>query len=164
MRTYSGKFINLMQPNADDITIEDIAIGLSRKFRFAGQTTHPLTVSQHLVNCMSMAHTELKLDALMHDAGEAFTSDVPKPIKMMIPQFETMENELMRIIAMKFGCDNWNSESIKQLDRQLLEYEWSQHVIADIAPVWSMEYALFRWCMAYEGLTGKKVNIKIPCR
>ena len=157
IRTASGHMLDLRNPQADKIHIEDICIGLSRRFRFAAQTKQPYTVAQHCVNAMSLADLNYKFSALMHDAAEAYLGDVPAPIKKHITGFDKIEKKLMDVISQKFGFTLHEDAYIKQIDTLLLKHEWQTVVINNSQDVWSMDYAMWRFALAFENFSGTKV-------
>lgn len=65
--------------STDAISIPDIARKLSRIFRFGGSS--PITVAQHCIMVAEAVEDEHKPYALLHDAFEALTFDVPRPVK-----------------------------------------------------------------------------------
>lgn len=87
--TKSGTEIDVLNPDADSITIEDIASGLSRLPRYCGHTPGPAaySVAQHSVlaaiYCMAEGRDrEECLWALLHDGHEALgLGDVATPTK-----------------------------------------------------------------------------------
>lgn len=79
MMTLSGRTVT---EAAGVPTLHDIAVGLSRMPRFAGQTNETWTVAHHSLVVAGLAGLdELRLHALMHDAHEAMTSDIPTAFK-----------------------------------------------------------------------------------
>lgn len=95
------------QKIADVVTIEQIAHGLGMLCRYAGQCDGFYSVAEHSA---LMAHwvfqrttdRQLALAALLHDATEAFLPDVPRPIKVHLPDYYDMEARLMQGIMLKF--------------------------------------------------------------
>src|SRR5207237_10433144 len=77
-RMLSGRRLDLLDPSALDIEIEDIAHGLARVARWNGQTsgTHIFSVAQHTLLVEALARRANALDArarlaiLLHDAPE----------------------------------------------------------------------------------------------
>lgn len=71
-----------------NLTIEDIAWGLSRTNRFYGQTTKPYSVAQHAVLCarlcLNNAHNYLVREVFHHDDPECITGDIPKQVKIWL--------------------------------------------------------------------------------
>ena len=105
IETQSGRQIFFDDPDKSDFCIEDIARALSRIPRFAGHTNVPYSVAQHSVLVSSYCRD--RLWGLMHDAAEAFISDIPGPAKQLIPEIHTLEHTLRRAIGRKFNlpCD-----------------------------------------------------------
>jgi len=87
LSTRSGQRVQLLQPQPDSIDIGDIALGLSRQYRFNGHTTTPYTVAQHSVVVSYLVPAEHALQALLHDAAEAYIGDLPSPVKKLCPDF-----------------------------------------------------------------------------
>lgn len=71
-------------------TVADIAQGLGRMVRFAGQTVKYYSVLTHSIVCSELVDDEYKIYALLHDAPEAIVSDVPTTWK----SDEAVENEM----------------------------------------------------------------------
>jgi hypothetical protein len=62
IETVTGKFVDIENPNRDDINLVDIAWALSRISRFAGHTITPIpyTVAQHSVLVARMCYEETR--------------------------------------------------------------------------------------------------------
>lgn len=129
IRMHSGMYVNVFDPNPDTINIEDIAIGLSRACRFVGQTKDVYTVAEHCIWVANIVPREQKLAGLLHDASEAYLSDIAKPIKEKLPDYNIIENRLMHCIAKKFGFQWPMTKEVKEADRMALEYEWEHKVL-----------------------------------
>lgn len=124
--TYSGAVINPLAPDADSINIEDIAHALANICRFTGHTRTFYSVAEHSVRCSEIVIPKLRLTALLHDASEAYLSDVSRPIKQD-PEFgtfyRTFEQQLERVIADKYGLEFPYPLDIKFADDVLLRSE-----------------------------------------
>ena len=99
--TFSGIQFWPLLPNGADIRIEDIAHALSNQCRFAGHTRVFYSMAEHSVRVSQLCRLEDALWSLLHDASEAFLSDIPAPLKEL-PEFEayrTAERALQRTIA-----------------------------------------------------------------
>lgn len=85
LKTITGRQIDLFNMTADDVDIIDIAHGLSRICRFGGHVHGWLSVAEHCVRvaerCVANGRPDLALQALYHDAAEAYIGDMPSPIK-----------------------------------------------------------------------------------
>jgi uncharacterized protein len=130
IRTYSGKYVNVFDPNPDDLCIEDIAHSLSRQCRFGGHLHHHYSVAQHSVFCASLVAEKDKFEALMHDSSEAFLLDLPRPIKKQMNEYSSVEDKLMKALAEKFEFQFPMSESVKEADDFMLHMEWNELMIS----------------------------------
>ncbi|OZI09210.1 hypothetical protein BWI93_05235 [Siphonobacter sp. BAB-5385] len=126
IRTYTGKYVNVFEPDPETICIEDIAHALSNMPRFGGHLPEFYSVAQHSIRCAQLVPDHLKLSALMHDASEAYLMDLPRPIKKNLGNFGYAETEerLMGVIAQKFGFQ-LNSKEVKAADERVLTEEWN---------------------------------------
>lgn len=129
IRTSSGIYINVFEPTEEMICIEDIAHSLAYQCRFGGHLPEFYSVAQHSVICMLNVPEELKLEALLHDASEAYLLDMPKPIKERLPEYKRVEDNLMRVIAKKFGFTYPLNKEVKETDARILQSEWNDLMI-----------------------------------
>lgn len=132
IRTYSGLYMNVFDPKPEMICIEDIAHALSHQCRFAGHTKRFYSVAQHSVLCALQVDDKYRLQALMHDASEAYLLDIPRPIKIHLAGYKEMEDRMMALIAEKFGFTYPLEVEVKAIDQKMLEVEWDHIVIHDI--------------------------------
>ena len=122
METYSGLFFHPDDPQPDQISIEDIAVALSREPRYAGQTREFYSVAQHS-RLVSNHCTTNPLWGLLHDASEAYMKDMPWPVKRLLPEYKELERRLMFVIAEKFGLSWPEPGAVKDTDLVLLATE-----------------------------------------
>jgi hypothetical protein len=112
-RMLSGRRLDLLDPSALDVEIEDIAHGLSRVARWNGQTLGPhiFSVAQHslLVEAIG-GHLEPRLTAgerltfLLHDAPEYVIGDIISPFKAVVGDaYQGVEARLLAAIHLRFG-------------------------------------------------------------
>ncbi len=85
--TSSGQRYRLTGPELDTPRIGDIAHHLAQINRFTGAASRPYSVAEHSLLCEQIAASEgagpmARLCALMHDAHEAYTSDMASPAKV----------------------------------------------------------------------------------
>ena len=99
---HSGRLLDLTNPEPDQIEIDDIAHGLAHTCRYAGQCDGFYSVAEHSV-LVSYTARSAKLAALLHDAAEAFIGDLPRPLKLLIPQYKIIEMQLERAVFRRFG-------------------------------------------------------------
>lgn len=79
IQTYTGKQYSYEEPTPDMICIEDIARALSHLCRFTGHCKKFYSVAQHSV--LVSHQTKNPFLGLMHDADEAYTGDMCRPLK-----------------------------------------------------------------------------------
>lgn len=125
-QTYSGVKFDLNNPTFDMIRFRDIAHSLSRICRYNGHCEHFYSVAQHSVYVSMLVPDKYKLEALLHDAAEAYTSDIPTPIKATIPSFEAFERKIALLLSVKFGIPATMSAVVKEADEATLaaEKDW----------------------------------------
>ena len=112
-RMLSGRRLDLLNPAADDIAIEDIAHGLARVARWNGQTIgdHAFSVAQHALlveEITASMHVDTvprwRLAALLHDAPEYVIGDLISPFKAVIGiDYKAFEQKLLEAIHRRFG-------------------------------------------------------------
>ena len=100
---YSGIRMNPVDPRSEDLHIHDIAHALSLVCRGGGHVTQFYSVAQHCLVCAEEAalrgcSLRIQLGALLHDASEAYMSDLVRPVKQQIPQYREIENRLIDTI------------------------------------------------------------------
>lgn len=125
IRTISGKYVNVFEPDPDTLLIEDIAHALSNQPRFGGHLPKFYSVAQHSILCHMIARPEDKYNALMHDVSEAYLLDMPKPIKLEMPDYNRIEDNLMNVLAKKFNFKYPKTSEVERVDHYLLEWEWN---------------------------------------
>lgn len=121
--TFSGKYINFLDPSVNDYDIVDIAEGLGKICRFTGHSRVFYSVAQHSVLCSYNVPKEYALEALLHDATEAYLGDVSSPLKALLPEYKNLEQLHYTAIAKKFGIPEATSDVVKYVDLVLLKTE-----------------------------------------
>lgn len=134
---YGAKFFPL-SPAPEMIDINDIAHSLSMKCRFNGHCTHFVSIAEHSVMVCNVLKLELKvtdpvilLQGLLHDAGEAYLCDVPKPIKSSLTGFVELENDILDVVMEKYGVATKNGalpSLVHAADSLSGIYEYSQNM------------------------------------
>jgi hypothetical protein len=125
-QTFTGVQFYPLDPRPEDIDIRDIAHALSQTCRYGGHTRVFYSVAEH---CIHLAHAMREmgpdpaeaLQALMHDAAEAYCQDLVRPIKEQVQGYAAMEGRIERAIQERFGL-RWAGQSpgSKVLDNLIL--------------------------------------------
>ena len=103
--TRSGRQVNLLDPQYSQIDIGDIAHGLAYQCRFNGQTSRFYSIAQHSLMVASILPDHLKLAGLLHDAAEAYVGDVVQPLKVLLPDYQSIENRFTQAIGLRFNVN-----------------------------------------------------------
>ena len=127
-----------MRPRESDVDIRDIAHALSLLCRFNGHCRVFYSVAEHSVRVAQQLPPSLALWGLLHDAAEAYLTDLPRPIKRQIPEFRTMEDALLRVVAERFELTWPMPEPVAQADNELLATE-ARDLMAPPPASWGLE-------------------------
>lgn len=119
----SGVHFDYLNPGKTYIPIEDIGHSLGNICRFAGHCKYYFSVAQHAYNCSYAVEPEFAFAALMHDTGEAFTNDLPSPLKRIFPQFKELEKNIETAIAKMHGFQYPLPDAVHKVDRDMLLLE-----------------------------------------
>jgi 5'-deoxynucleotidase YfbR-like HD superfamily hydrolase len=131
IETYSGLYLDYLDPKPEQIELADIARGLSQACRFAGQTTRFYSVAEHAVYVRDLVvaidRADLALAALHHDSHEAYLGDWTTPLKNAIGKhtFDRICLRLDVVIAKRFGLrvEGFKHRAVKDADRRALRRE-----------------------------------------
>jgi len=119
--TYTGLKFWPLDPRQDEVSIVDIAHALSNAARFAGHLMRFYSVAQHSVLVSMMCPPELQLWGLLHDASEAYLTDVPSPVKRDpgFAFYREAETHLMNVICDVFGLTQGEPTAVKLVDNRM---------------------------------------------
>lgn len=136
LTTYTGAKFDPEVLDKDSIRIEDIAHGLARTPRFGGQCNKFYSVAQHsmyVADLLREKHPHLVYTGLMHDAAEAYLSDIPSPLKQGMDGYQRIEDRVTAAIFVKFGV----------FDYRNTEYDYLALKNSDLAACWMEAQYLF---------------------
>jgi hypothetical protein len=120
MQTFTGKVFYPVSPLAEEIDPVDIAHSLSLQCRYGGHVDRFYSVAEHCVLMSKWVAPENALYALLHDATEAYVSDVPRPLKGHLPEYKAIEDRVWDSIAEYFDIDNVIPEQVWEADNRIL--------------------------------------------
>lgn len=144
IQTFTGRRFFPLRPTIGDLSITDIAHALAMKCRFTGHVSTFYSVAEHSVHCSRNVPNKHALWALLHDAAEAYLPDVARPIKgrlyvgitePMVPgiegqsgfgigmTFAAAEDELLKVVARRFGLAWPMPAIVKEVDLRMLATE-----------------------------------------
>lgn len=144
--TQSGQEFPVLRPDPRLLRIEDIALGLSNACRFVGQCRPRYSVAQHSVLMSRLVERDsgmpaLAFAALMHDASEAYLTDLPRPLKMVSTLgriYRRIEDGIMAAIALRFPAFGLHPL------HEVLRF-WDDVMLASEAPLLLPHYKAERW-------------------
>lgn len=146
----SGRRLNLLQPDPTAWQQADLAVGLSRTYRWGGHSAWelPLSVAQHSLTVLAIAKASpgpkltktQQLRELLHDADEGFLSfDCITPVKPHLGEgYASLVERLQAAIGVRYQLPAWTDEDYarhKRADRLAAASEalhvvgWSLHDI-----------------------------------
>jgi hypothetical protein len=135
VRTMNGHAVELLDPDPATIDLDDIVYNLCNSVRFNGGMEPAWTVGSHCLLVMAYAWMDgcgrdVQRWALMHDWHEAYTGDIPSPLKAIIAGqtkvLELIENALDEAIAEALGVDVPSAdtrERVHKYDTMAFEFE-----------------------------------------
>jgi hypothetical protein len=129
--THTGRAFRPLDPAPDQIAVADLAHGLSNVCRGAGQTAFFYSVALHSIHVTEelARHDEsdrVQFYGLLHDAAEAYVTDVPSPLKRHLPGYREVEDDIQRTIWDAFDVRPPTDDeyrAVKRADRALGQYE-----------------------------------------
>lgn len=129
--TYTGKHFDPVKPDKNTIDIRDISHALSLTCRGNGHVKNFFSVGQHCVYCAKEAEARgysrrVILGCLLHDASEAYMSDVPRPFKEMLTEYQKLEDKLIDLIYEHFlgsVLTEEEQEKVKEIDDDILYFD-----------------------------------------
>jgi len=137
IQTYSGKKFFPLNPILEDIVIEDIAHALSMMCRFTGHCKEFYSVAQHSVLVSMQCSEANQLYGLLHDASEAYITDISRPVKRTreLEGYRVVEKNLQAAICKRFGLPEEEPEEVKLADTRLLVTE-ARDLMSPLHPDW----------------------------
>lgn len=133
--TAAGKF-SLLTPSPKDVNWLVVANSISKICRFAGNTRGHYSVAEHsvrLADAIARAGGDRaeQLQALVHDAHEAFCGDVTRPMRRAVQalSFEAhkilmdIERRCQKAVFQAAGCDGVLTDRVDLFDSMLGDAE-----------------------------------------
>lgn len=130
--TFTGKHFDPIHTTNEEIEARDIAHALSLICRANGHVKHFYSVAQHSIACYMEAKARgyserIQLACLLHDASEAYLSDVTRPIKSKLSEYLAVEDRLQHVIWNKFLVEPLSQsekQKVFEIDDDMLSYEF----------------------------------------
>lgn len=135
--TFSGQPFYPLDPLPADVRIEDIAHALSQLCRFAGHTRQFYSVAQHSVIVSEICGSgPVALWGLLHDASEAYLSDIMRPVKHAheLSGYRQVEALVQAAICQRFALEVAQPDLVSHVDQLVLRAE--QRDLMNMPPGW----------------------------
>lgn len=131
MTTYTGIQFYPLDPRKEEVATEDIGHALSLVCRANGHYRNFYSVAQHSLHCAQEAQVRgyskrVQLACLLHDASEAYISDMTRPVKRELTKYLEIEEKLQGFIYTVYGLGDLTEEElhkVAEIDDAMLDYE-----------------------------------------
>lgn len=141
IQTFSGRCFWPLDPRPEEVRLEDIAHALALCCRFGGHCREFYSVAEHSVRVARFLAgggwgAGCQALGLLHDAGEAYLVDVPRPVKPSLPLLIEAEAAVERAVLERFGVEAeavWRA-GVKDADDVLLATERRDLMAAGALP------------------------------
>lgn len=132
--THGGKMLDYVNPQPDQISLGDIAHGLSNTCRFLGHTSVFYSVAEHAILVADLylkrwpGSWEYALVALHHDDHEAYTGDMPTPLKVLLggtieAVSDRIDTAIVRALDLPCRASGFQRPAVKWADRVAMRME-----------------------------------------
>jgi hypothetical protein len=101
--TYLGEKFDITNPDPNKVRIVDIAHALSGEGRFANHLICTYSVAEHTCRMVHLAPDKVKARVLLHEASEAYMRDMPRPVKLLMPNYIEYEEGIQVVVNKKYG-------------------------------------------------------------
>lgn len=122
--TVTGRKFYYRDPTPDMVDIYDIACASSKICRYTGQIEEFYSVAEHSWFTSYLVPRPWALQALLHDATEAYVQDLARPLKRLLPDYKEIEDRIWALaIAPKFNLPRIMSPIVKKADMAMFAAE-----------------------------------------
>lgn len=130
METFTGRYVNVIDPDPADIVIEDVAHHLANICRYTGACRRNYSVGEHAVLVARKleemgAPIPVILAGLHHDDSEAYLNDQGRPLKQNLREYRRFEARMDVVVRDVLGISQlpFDDPRIKQADTWALGAE-----------------------------------------
>jgi len=122
--TASGRLIDIMNLKPQDILLGDLAHHLAKVQRFGGAApiNYTYSVGEHSMNLcryfISLKDESAARCALLHDASEAYLSDIVSPVKKNLLDYLYLEQDVQNSIYDKYQVKDVSL--VARVDKQIV--------------------------------------------
>lgn len=145
IKTLTGRKIDFLNPQEDQMDLRDIFLALARNHRFGGHS--PMKVGHHILEVVALMIleanpegfeakltdeeivelAEIALIGMIHDMPEFAVGDMPTPLKRLLgPVYAEIEERILRVMLKKWRLEEaWEKHHgrLKIADQDAVEQE-----------------------------------------
>lgn len=136
-QTFTRKRFNYARPERDMLDIRDVARSLTFTARFRGQTRFFYSVAQHSLEMCKRLPDELKLWGILHEWGEAYYGDNPRPLKHFLPRLKKEEDKILKMAIEAHELPWPKPDEVEEADNRLLTSEAMALLRRPLIPEWN---------------------------
>ena len=140
IQTFTGRKYWPADPRAGDVNLLDIAHALSMLCRYTGHTRDFYSVAEHSWHVSHLVSPQNALIGLMHDATEAYTNDINRPLKQSLPDYQRVEHLNWLAIARAFNLPEVLPAEVHTADRNMLTVE--KAALMHPLPEWETDFGM----------------------
>ncbi len=141
IHTYNGNVVYPFAMEKSVVSLEDIAHSLSMQVRYGGHCINFYSIAEHSVLMaryfIERHEYDNALYALLHDASEAYLSDINSFVKPFLNGYKELENYVSDSIYRSFGMSTDVPAVIKTIDKRILVDEMRDNM--KVNPVFYVE-------------------------
>lgn len=122
--TYTGEHFYPLAPRPEEVDILDIAQSSALTTRYRGHIKEFYSVAQHQATLasyilMHYGDAEWAMKAMLHDAGETYTADLPSPLKNAFAGFRVIESRILAVVFGALGMSPGIPEMVHEADLRI---------------------------------------------
>ncbi len=124
---WNGNMVDALDPKPEDFDIPMLAAALSKICHWNGRCEGFFSIAAHSIMVAVQCPPHLRLAGLLHDAPEVFLTDIPSPLKSLLPDYKVVEERFESVMTKAFGLpDGWAKDpALKLADIMVLYKEAS---------------------------------------
>ena len=120
IQTVSGRRVYPLDMHPDMVDIRDITHALSRLCRYNGHSIRFYSVAEHSYHVSQQCSEQNALWGLLHDAAEAYFTDVSAPVKQQLPELEMVEQRILRAVCERFDLAWPMPSEVAEIDSRIV--------------------------------------------
>lgn len=154
-----------VDPQPQQIRLEDIAHALARICRYGGQLKNFYSVAEHSIYVAHQLYRttgdkQLALSGLMHDATEAYLGDVIRPVKRLLSDYPALESKLADVIYDRFKLTIPTTHPwIKDADNAILPWEMAMFRMSKVRPAADHDHVMGMFMGTFQHYANQEQNM-----